>query len=1108
MPTICRDPDGDTLSYNFVTQTQPNGMTLNSITGHLEWTPTSAQVGAYPITIKVSDGHGWEVTQTFTLQVIVPATLNGIAYNDENRNRTRDVGEAALANWTVFLDQNSNQYLDAGERSVVTNEDGAYTIADVPPGNFQLGAVLKENWVFTGSSYPGGTVVSGETKNNLTLSFAARTAVNGTPRFVTPFPSRNATVGITYSSQALAVDPDGDNITYSLVANQFPTGMTINASTGAIRWTPIAGRSYLPNVTVKAADGRGGEDLYSFVLTIAPSTNPPSNRPPQILIPPSPITVSVVSKPYTFAIKAADPDGDLLNYTLSSTTLANGGNIAINRDNGLLTLTPTALGTYPIEILVNDQHGLAVPLSYNLEVVATESDAKRAPEILNAPGEFIELGQTYVYDMDAIDPNGTVPTYNLLAPSPRPTNVTFNSVSGRLEFTPTAAQVNQRVPFTMEATDGELSSGGTFEVLVLPANRPPVVEAILNQSVFQGATFRYDVKASDLDGQTLNYQLDAASVAAVMTIDQYGRLTWKTSSTTTLASYPVTVTVSDGRLSDQKIFQLAVVADTIRPTVKIEVVIDPVTNRRPRVGEDLVLRVFATDNVAVASRTLTLVQGTQRTPLTLDAQFTTRLRLTTDHIGVLNFEATATDSAGLVSDPIATMQVVIPDPSNTAVPIAKIANGPSFTITEPTDIQFSVSDSDSPNVSWSLTLIDNESNNEIPLRSGQIGPVSNGVYRLDSTLLRNSQYTLVLRATDGQFDAVDSSSINIEGGLKMGNFTISFTDLSVPVSGVPLSVTRTYDSLDASLSRDFGYGWKMDIQSTKVQVQMDPNREMDFGGNKPYKNGDRVIVTLADGTKHGFTFFAKGVGQLGIFTHYIPTFIPDQGVKSQLLVGSNTLQKSGEDFYLDLDSPRGLLFGTKSISTYQMLLRNGSTLLINGEKGDLEEINDRNNNVTKFVRDTSGAVVEINSSSGRKVIINRDSFNRISEIIDPRGKKIIYAYDYNGDLISVTNRVNAMTKFTYKSDRPHYLDNVIDALERTAVTADYAADGRVNSVKGANGQTTSLGYNVNNRTQTVTDALLHTTTQTLDARGNVVREVDATGVITKRTFTTREGKSC
>jgi hypothetical protein len=32
----------------------------------------------------------------------------------------------------------------------------------------------------------------------------------------------------------------------------------------------------------------------------------------------------------------------------------------------------------------------------------------------------------------------------------------------------------------------------------------------------------------------------------------------------------------------------------------------------------------------------------------------------------------------------------------------------------------------------------------------------------------------------------------VAGDLKLGNFRLSFTDLSIPVTGIPITLTRTY----------------------------------------------------------------------------------------------------------------------------------------------------------------------------------------------------------------------------------------------------------------------------------------------------------------------------
>ncbi|MBA7578613.1 hypothetical protein ES708_20478 [subsurface metagenome] len=70
-------------------------------------------------------------------------------------------------------------------------------------------------------------------------------------------------VGIQYTYTIKATDPDGDTLTYSLIAN--PSGMAIDSNTGNITWMPESTGSY--DVTVKASDGKLS-DTQSFTITV------------------------------------------------------------------------------------------------------------------------------------------------------------------------------------------------------------------------------------------------------------------------------------------------------------------------------------------------------------------------------------------------------------------------------------------------------------------------------------------------------------------------------------------------------------------------------------------------------------------------------------------------------------------------------------------------------------------------------------------------------------------------------------------------------------------------------------------------------------------------
>jgi hypothetical protein len=103
-----------------------------------------------------------------------------------------------------------------------------------------------------------------------TQSFQIAVAANQAPT-ITSTPVTAATVGQPYAYDVNATDPDGDTLTYAL--DVAPAGMTINAATGLIAWTPAAGQVGPNGVTARATDN-GTPPLsatQNFTVTVAPA---------------------------------------------------------------------------------------------------------------------------------------------------------------------------------------------------------------------------------------------------------------------------------------------------------------------------------------------------------------------------------------------------------------------------------------------------------------------------------------------------------------------------------------------------------------------------------------------------------------------------------------------------------------------------------------------------------------------------------------------------------------------------------------------------------------------------------------------------------------------
>lgn len=114
-------------------------------------------------------------------------------------------------------------------------------------------------------------------------------------------------------------------------------------------------------------------------------------------------------------------------------------------------------------------------------------------------------------------------------------------------------------------------------------------------------------------------------------------------------------------------------------------------------------------------------------------------------------------------------------------------------VTLPTDIIGTADDADL--LRYVLELSEAGKNDFRVFASGMT-PVINWVLgQFDPTLLLNGIYDVRLTAEDTSGNVASvTQSYEVDGGAKIGNFTLSFNDLTIPVSGIPITITRTYDS--------------------------------------------------------------------------------------------------------------------------------------------------------------------------------------------------------------------------------------------------------------------------------------------------------------------------
>ncbi|MFB8796567.1 MAG: RHS repeat-associated core domain-containing protein, partial [Microcoleus sp.] len=384
--------------------------------------------------------------------------------------------------------------------------------------------------------------------------------------------------------------------------------------------------------------------------------------------------------------------------------------------------------------------------------------------------------------------------------------------------------------------------------------------------------------------------------------------------------------------------------------------------------------------------------------------------------------------------------------------------------------------------------------------------VTNGtIATFDPTVLANGAYVLKFTAFDANGNgSTTERTVNVAGDLKLGNFRLSFTDLSVPVAGIPINVTRTYDSLNANSSDDFGYGWRMEFRDTdlKTSLKADPTYE-ELGINTvAFDSKTKVFITLPGGKRETFTFKPQShhlnqyLGAAGPGAAiYKPAFESQKGSTVTLTVKDANLIRNEYGEYYGVNAqpfnPENPAFG----GVYVLTTKEGLVYEIDAKSGDLLTATDANGNKLTF------SDAGIASSSGKSVTFERDVAGRIVGVVDPDGKKVKYEYDGKGDLVAVKDRENNATRFEYgDEDRPHFLTEVIDSLGRSGVKTEYDESGRLKQMVDANGSAVELVYDASNSLQKVKDVFGKETTYVYDSRGNVLTEIDPLGKRVDRTF--------
>jgi hypothetical protein len=316
-------------------------MTISE-SGVISWVPETSDIGTHNILITVDDQFGGWATQSFVLSVYGNNPSTNAAPEFTSVPTTRAIVNVAYTDRVQAIDPEGLPL----EYSLVTGPDG-----------MTLSSSGELSWTPSIAQLGTNSVIiqASDGITTMTQSYAVIVAesfiANHAPQ-ITSQPIQQFEVGQLTVDQVVAVDEDGDNLSYSLPVA--PAGMNIDYF-GQISWQPSDVQIGLHTVVLNVVDGLGGTVSLSYqVIVREPVVNNAS-------------FLYLINEPKTVAFVGS-------NYRYRASGFSNlGGSVTIVLVNGPAGMTIKSntpyLGYYELNWIpdeANCQREVTLELSDNL----------------------------------------------------------------------------------------------------------------------------------------------------------------------------------------------------------------------------------------------------------------------------------------------------------------------------------------------------------------------------------------------------------------------------------------------------------------------------------------------------------------------------------------------------------------------------------------------------------------------------------------------------------------------------------------------------------------------------------------------------------------------
>jgi VCBS repeat-containing protein len=599
--------------------------------------------------------------------------------------------------------------------------------------------------------------------------------------------TRSATEDTVFTGSLNASDVDpGDTLTYSVVTGTTNGLLSLNASTGAFTYTPVANYNGPDSFTFKATDNHGvTSNTASVSIAVAAVNDLPTISAINDVTTPEDTATSTLS--FTVGDIETAAGSLTLSHSSSNTTVVPDSDVNIafggTGANRNVTVTPAANangGPVTITVTATDGDGGTITETFDVTVTAVNdtpvasnaspSTAEDTPLVSAVTAADADAGDTLTYGVVAGVAHGTL---------------NLNTSTGAFTYTP-AANHNGPDSFTFRATDSQnaVSNTATVSITVSAVNDLPTISAISDLTTLEDtATSALGFTIGDVETAVNSLTLSHSSSNPTLVPNTdvniaFGGAAGNRNVTVTPAAnqnggpVTVTVTVTDGNGGTvTETFDVMVTAVNDTPVA---------SNASRTTAEDSALtgNLVASDVDAGDTLTFVNVAGPSHGTVTVNADGSYTYTPAVNYNGPDSFTFKATDNAATPTDSnTATVSITV-----TAVNDAPVAsNGSATTPTLTPILNGSLSATDVENDDLTYSLVTGPSDGILVLSD-------DGSFTYDPGAFHGTT-SFTFKANDGTADSNTATfTITVNGS------PVAADDADVTVLGTAIIDVRVNDS--------------------------------------------------------------------------------------------------------------------------------------------------------------------------------------------------------------------------------------------------------------------------------------------------------------------------